>query len=171
MAACNYCGTTILFGGIKEGDRRFCGKDCHRKGHSLVLAESKIPQEFITRKTIQIHQGQCPKCNGHGPVDVHTSHRVYSLLFMTSWKSIPEICCRSCGVKRQVGGAVFSALLGWWGFPWGLIMTPVQIVRNIKAIVTYSENSRPSDKLAHAVKGWLAQQLIEKQPGAVMESR
>lgn len=169
MAACDYCGTIILCGGIKEGDLRFCGTGCHHKGFRLVTAESRLSPEYIARKTIQIHQGRCPKCNGPGPVDVHTPHRVYSLSSMTSWPSIPEIGCRPCGIKRRAGGAVFSSLLGWWGFPWGLIMTPVQIVRNIKDILAYSENGRTADKLAHAVKSWMAQKLIEKQPGAVME--
>jgi hypothetical protein len=28
-----------------------------------------------------------------------------------------RVCCRSCAVKSQLGGALFSLAFGWWGFP------------------------------------------------------
>ena len=43
----------------------------------------------------------------------------------------PQISCRRCGLKSQAAGAAFPLVLGWWGFPWGLVVTPVQIGRNI----------------------------------------
>ena len=79
----------------------------------------------------KLWQGQCPKCHGPGPVDLYKSFRVHSLVFMTQWKTLPQIACRSCGRKAQLTDALYSLALGWWGFPWGLLMTPVQIGRNI----------------------------------------
>lgn len=32
--------------------------------------------------------------------------------------------------KHHIGYTVLSFLLGWWGFPWGLIYTPASIFTN-----------------------------------------
>jgi hypothetical protein len=163
MAGCGYCGTTILFGGVRDNGLRFCNEKCHQKGYALVVSR-EIPQEIVDRQVKEIHRGLCPKCNGQGPVDVHTSYRIYSLLLFTSWKSIPDICCRSCGIKGQVGSGIFSLLLGWWGFPWGFLMTPVQVVRNISGIVKGPDSSNPSGKLENLVRTIIAQQLVAENP-------
>jgi hypothetical protein len=54
-------------------------------------------------------------------------------------------------MHRQLAGAISSLLVGWWGFPWGLIYTPVQIVRNIGALKNPPDPSRPSDALRKSV--------------------
>jgi len=66
--------------------------------------------------------------------------------------------CRRCAVKSQVGNLFFSGILGWWGFPWGLIFTPVQVGRNFMAIFTPPDPSQPSDKLVQAARIQLASQ-------------
>ena len=165
MKPCDYCGTTIVFGGVKDQGLNFCCKDCYHKGYALVDIRKKIPQDVLLKQTNRIYNGQCPKCQGVGPVDVHTSYRVYSFIIFTSWKSIPRVCCRSCGLKSQIGGIIISMIFGWWGFPWGLLMTPLQMIRNIAAIAKGASNN-PSEKLTNYVKNWIAHRLFEKQHGA-----
>ena len=75
MAKCNFCGSSILFGGVKDGKYRFCNEACHRGGANLLAAEL-IPFEVVDQEARQVHQGECPKCAGPGPVDVHTAHSV-----------------------------------------------------------------------------------------------
>lgn len=162
MAKCAYCGTTILFGGIKDNEFRFCNEKCRLNGYSLFIAK-EIPQAFVEQRAEEIYRGLCPKCKGSGPVDVHTSHRVYSLLVYTSWKSSPNICCKSCGGKNQARDALFSFSLGWWGFPWGFIMTPIQVFRNIAGILKTQDETRPSEDLKQLVRISIAQGLIEKR--------
>lgn len=162
METCSYCGTTILFGGIKDRDLRFCKKECHQKGRVLELFNS-IPKDAVENQVRQIHRGKCPKCQGSGPVDVHTAHRIYSALLFSSWSSIPEVCCRSCGIKSQIGNTIFSLVLGWWGFPWGFIMTPVQIGRNIVGIVKGPDESKPSDKLENLARIGIASQMMQEE--------
>jgi len=162
MATCGYCGTTILFGGVKDESLRFCNKECHQKGHVLVLSRS-VPNTIVDDQVRQVHRGPCPKCHGSGPVDVHTAHRIYSALVYTSWSSIPNVSCRSCGLKSQIGNAVFSLALGWWGFPWGIIMTPIQVGRNIIGMMTGPDESRPSDKLENLVRISIASQMMAEQ--------
>ena len=157
MAKCEYCGTTIVFGGVKEDGLRFCTKECHQQGHLLVLSR-QIPKNIVDARLGEVHRGLCPKCQGNGPVDVHTSYRIYSALVFSSWRSIPTVCCRSCGIKGQLGNTIFSLILGWWGFPWGLIMTPVQIARNIAGMVKGPDEMKPSDKLEKLVRIAIASQ-------------
>ena len=60
--------------------------------------------------------------------------------------------CRPCAVKIQAGNLVFSSLLGWWGFPHGPPITPVQVVRNLIAIVAPPDPSHPSPKLVQVAQ-------------------
>lgn len=160
MASCNSCGTTILFGGKKEGKYRFCSDKCVAAGQVLSIAD-QIPPDVLEKYARDIHQGQCPSCNGAGPVDIHVSHNVWSALVMTSWTSTPNISCRPCGIKSQARGAAFSVLLGWWGFPWGLIMTPVQIGKNIVGMLKKADPERPSPELMQQAKMMIALQTLK----------
>lgn len=162
MAACSACNTTILFGGVRDGEKRFCNDDCHYKGYLLAVAR-EIPPDTLDQQTRSVYHGMCPNCQGPGPVDVHTSYRVWSALLMTSWRNQPRISCRSCGTKAQLGDAAFSLFLGWWGFPWGLIMTPVQITRNIIGLSSRRRSDTPSAELGRMVSMDMAARLIERR--------
>ena len=132
MNKCAYCGSTILIGGVKAGEQRFCNNNCLQNGR-ILAATRDIPQDVIDRQVEEVWRGNCPKCRGLGPIDVHKIHEVWSALVLTRWSTKVQVSCRSCAVKRQLGATVSSLLLGWWGFPWGLILTPVQITRNSSA--------------------------------------
>ena len=162
MTTCDYCGSVIIFGGVKDNGLRFCNEKCHQKGYVLVLA-NEIPNDIADQETNEIHKGNCPKCQGMGPVDVHTSYRIYSLIFITSWNSVQNVCCRSCGIKSQVGDAMSSILFGWWGIPCGLIVTPIQVIRNIIGIFKPPDKTQPSKKLKNIVKIGIATRFIEEQ--------
>lgn len=159
MASCDTCGSTILFGGKSEGGYRFCNATCQQKGRVLVAAD-QVPEDVLSQHVHAVHQGSCPKCKGPGPVDVHTAHSVYSMLIMTSWKSSPQISCRSCGVKSQALATLGSAVLGWWGFPWGLIMTPVQVGKNIVGMASKGDPGTPSPKLRQQVRLLLGARMV-----------
>ena len=164
MASCDYCGSTILFGGIRLGDLRFCNASCQQQGAILEVAD-QLHEDVVAQHVREVHEGDCPRCGGPGPVDVHTSHSVWSAMVLTSWKSKPEICCRSCGTKRRLGAVASSAVLGWWGFPWGLIMTPIQIARNLGGMLSSSASTGPSGKLENLVRVHLASQLAKSGQG------
>lgn len=159
MAKCGACGTTILFGGRELGGRKFCGDACVARGQ-VALAASQIPPDMLRRRAQEIHSGPCPKCQGMGPVDVHSSYHVWSALLLTRWWSEPRISCRACGRKRQFSALIGSTLLGWWGFPWGLIMTPVQIGRNVSALLKEIPPREPSTLLEQAAALELGTKLL-----------
>lgn len=162
MARCAYCDTFILFGGNKDGDLRFCNAECQQRGVLKHIAD-QLPGDQVNAYIQDVHSGLCPRCEGPGPVDVHTSYRVWSALVMTQWHSRPAVCCRRCGVKSKLGSAAYSAVLGWWGFPWGLLMTPVQIVRNIGGLFVSPDPEQPSEKLENILRLHLAAQAAAPQ--------
>ena len=155
MATCGSCGTTVLFGGATIGQTRYCNAKCAQRGQILTYSQQIAP-DVVRDSVSRVHRGACPRCNGPGPVDVHASYRVWSALILTKWQSFQHVACRSCGMKAQLGDTLFSLALGWWGFPWGLVMTPVQVARNIGAMLKNPSESGPSPRLENAVRVSLA---------------
>ncbi len=166
MARCDYCGSTIIVGGVKQADgKRFCNQKCHQRG-VLVAMSSRVDPGEVAAAVTRVHLGQCPRCGGAGPIDVSTSYKVWSALVLTSWSSSPQISCRSCGRKQQALGALISIVAGWWGFPWGLILTPVQVVRNVAGLFRSYDPYQPSAQLEAAVRLRLGAQLLEQHRAA-----
>jgi hypothetical protein len=162
MAKCAYCGTTLLFGGKKEGNLRFCNDTCRQKGHVLLVA-SQVPDDVVKQHARDVYAGPCPKCKQRrGPVDVHTAHKVWSAIFMTSWSSAPQVSCRSCGVKAMLFGTTTSLLFGWWGIPWGILITPVQVAKNVWGLLRTEETKQPSRKLEQMVRMNLASHALAR---------
>ncbi len=158
---CAKCGQTILFGGVRDGGLKYCSQKCQTEG----VLQNAIPEELVWERTASIHAGDCPQCGGPGPVDVHTSHRVWSALVLTSWSDRPHLVCRSCGVKAQASDAAISLVAGWWGFPWGFLYTPIQLVKNFRGMLRPPDPTQPSQKLESQVRLLLAYELqaVESQ--------
>lgn len=163
MAKCDYCGSTIIFGGKRDNNGRFCNQQCRSRG-GLIALSRQLPEAAVQEQVWKMHQGSCPKCQGRGPVDVHVSHKIWSAVVLTRWTTTPQICCRRCGMKAQVAGAVFSAVLGWWGIPWGVLITPVQVGRNLLGIMRPPESSRPSAQLENILRMAMATNATRQQP-------
>ena len=159
MATCAYCGSTIIFGGTRDGNLRFCNARCQQAG-ALLSISNRLPQSQVQESVWKVHQGACPKCGGSGPVDVHRSYRVWSALVLTRWSSSQQLSCRPCGLKKQMADAAFSLVLGWWGFPWGLILTPIQVGRNLVGVARPPEASRPSPQLEKVLRIAMARQAV-----------
>jgi hypothetical protein len=161
MARCGACGSTVLFGGASIGEAKFCNAKCAQRGQMLTVSR-QLPPDLVRTKVSEVYRGSCPKCKGPGPVDLHNSYRVFSVLLATQWQTRPHISCRSCGTKSQAGDLLFSLFAGWWGFPWGLIMTPVQIARNIGGMIK-SAGTEPSPELENAVRISLASAAVSSK--------
>jgi hypothetical protein len=159
MAKCGYCGSTIVIGGVRAGDQRFCNNKCHQNAYVLTVTKN-VPADVLDRKVEEVWRGNCPQCRGLGPIDVHKIYEVWSALVLTRWTTKPQVSCRHCATKRQLGGAAFSFFFGWWGFPWGLILTPIQIGRNIVGMSRGPDASRASDDLRRLVLVNIGTQMI-----------
>jgi hypothetical protein len=164
MTKCGYCGSTVVIGGVRSGDQRYCNTKCLQAAHLLSVAKL-VPADVLEQQVEQVFRGNCPKCRSLGPIDVHRFYEVWSALVLTRWATSQQLSCRSCATKRQLGALVFSLFCGWWGFPWGLILTPVQITRNIIAMCAGPDTSRPSENLRKLIQVSLGKQIMAaKQP-------
>ena len=159
MTLCAQCGARILWGGVLDGGYRFCSDKC-RSNCGIIGMCKLLSDDVVHQHLLDLHAGPCPLCGGSGPVDVHTAHRVWSMLILTSWSSSSRVCCRSCGVKHQVGSIAFCTVLGWWGFPAGLAVTPIQIVRNLVAMLNPPNPDLPSVELEHMLREGMASELL-----------
>ena len=168
MAKCASCGSTIVIGGKKQGKLRFCNDECLQL-EVFLSALNHVPDDLLEKQIRAVHKGNCPKCHGPGPVDVHTSHQVWSLLVLTSSKSNPQISCRKCGIKAKIRDGVLSLFVGWWGLPWGPIMTPIQVIRNIVGIFHSPDPTNPSWELETMVELEISGKVMQAQAQGVTQ--
>jgi hypothetical protein len=157
MAKCSYCNKFIL-GGKKQGSLRFCNDECHQNGFLAPLAARTAP-EVVAERIREVHQQRCPVCGGSGPVDICTSHTAWSLIILTSWKDHPRLSCASCGKKSIWRGLALTSLFGWWGLPFGPIVTPLQLINGVRSLNKLPDASGPSETLQQMVKLDVASQL------------
>lgn len=73
----------------------------------------------------------CPICgSSKAKLNGTILYTVRSFIFVTSYKKEPIIACPDCLDNESKKSLISTALLGWWGFPWGLIKTPEYIYKN-----------------------------------------
>lgn len=167
MATCAHCGETIVFGGVTDAGQRFCNNNClaQSRAHGAAVP---VPDDAVAELVRQIHSGPCPKCRRPGPVDVHSAYWVWSALAFTRWGTLQQVSCRRCALKTQAGRLAQSAVLGWWGFPWGFIMTPVQVIRTATAMIVPPRSGQPSAGLQSFARTHL---MYQAQTGAAPRPR
>jgi len=154
MARCQQCNVVIVLGGRKKNGARYCSSNCMNQDQPV--GKRPVSDAELEASLLAVHAGPCPLCEGDGPVDVHNVHRIWSALWFTQWKTESTVGCQSCGRSAQLRGILFSSLLGWWGFPWGFIVTPIQILRNLGGMLR-SPSEYPSAQLEEMVRGQLAE--------------
>jgi hypothetical protein len=156
MAVCDYCGMT--YRGGRAGKLRFCTHQCRDRGKVLEVLDHIAPV-VVDKEIERVRSQPCPECGALSGVDIHKSHRIWSAMFYTTWKTNSHFCCQSCGRKHQLKSLAFSGLLGWW-MPVGFFITPFQIMRNIRGI--FRRGDAASDDLRRNVKIDFAQRILEQ---------
>lgn len=162
MANCSYCNSWIIFGARKDAFGTYCSDKCQVFGNCLAASNS-VPQVEIDREIEVLLKKPCPRCGRPGPVDFHKSYKVWSALILTSWSTNPDISCKSCATMRQLEAIAFSGVLGWWGFPWGIILTPVQVSRNLIDMVKKTSPGKSSPMLERAVRFQVGAKLLSQR--------
>lgn len=76
----------------------------------------------------------CERCGRDTPyLRIILVHWVWSALLFTRRGYSPLLVCSSCGAKSLGVASIKTAVVGWWGFPFGLFLTPVAIWKNLLA--------------------------------------
>lgn len=160
--ACANCGSTILFGGKKSGNRKYCNEKCFEADEIGRMSDA-IPDSEVDRFSAEIRQADCPQCGKNSGLEVFKSYFIYSVILFTSWKQKPELSCRSCARKRQLKDFFASSFLGWWGIPFGILITPIILVANVVAMIINPLHKQPSKKLKEYARLLIAQDILSRQ--------
>ena len=78
MATCYKCGIIFFVGGVKVGNKTFCGPKCAEEGRALIVADG-MPRDEVASLANNFYVGACPSCgrSGNG-VDIRRDHRLIS---------------------------------------------------------------------------------------------
>ncbi|WP_430391482.1 hypothetical protein [Dyella sp. 20L07] len=116
-----------------------------------------ITDDEVRAHAVAIRNGACPHCKGkQSVVEVRTAHWVWSALILTRYGRRTILACRDCGRSASLKALASSMVLGWWGVPFGLLVTPYKIVANVAELLR-QDKPEPSPALQTFVRTRLAQ--------------
>lgn len=101
--------------------------------YGVMVQNSKLSMQDILKYAYILRTIPCPYCrNPNKKINATVIHTVQSFLIVTTSKKAIKIGCPDCLEKQNNDAILSSAILGWWGFPWGIIKTPIYIWRNFQ---------------------------------------
>ena len=110
-----------------------------RRGMGAKLAESVDAQnKTFTLREIDAYCDTlsvlpCPNCgSSERRLNGTMTGEVMSFLIMTQYRKKFVVACPRCLDKANNAALAKSAILGWWGLPWGIINTIQSIILNSK---------------------------------------
>jgi hypothetical protein len=119
-----------------------------------IEAQFRVVSEQEIAEYCGLLQAQpCPICRSSAQrLNAALTSKVISFLVMTTWKKQFAIACPTCLDKLNRDASISTALLGWWGFPWGIIRTIQALIANGKMEKT-NHVPYPNDLLKAFVVG------------------
>lgn len=103
--------------------------------------------EEVDKYCSLIRQLNCPNCGAsHTALNATMISEVMSFILFTQYSKKLKIGCPGCLDKANESALTKTALLGWWGIPWGFIRTIQAIGHNIKNKKT-NHSDTPNDFL------------------------
>lgn len=99
-----------------------------------------------------IRNQPCPICAGtHQPLNAAVIGTVKSFILLTQYKKKLIIACPTCLQQTNQSGTSTTALLGWWGLPWGIIRSTQALISNMKTAKKIWSDE-PTDALITFIK-------------------
>ncbi|MDB5268569.1 MAG: hypothetical protein JWP58_1609 [Hymenobacter sp.] len=120
---------------------------------TIAAQFSVVSEEGVAEYCALLQTQPCPICRSSSQrLNATMTSKVISFLVMTTWKKQFAIACPPCLDKLNRDASTTSALLGWWGFPWGIIRTVQALVANGK-MARNNHAPYPNDLLKAFVVG------------------
>ncbi|RXR17682.1 hypothetical protein EQG63_09330 [Flavobacterium amnicola] len=89
--------------------------------------------EEVTELSQRLRSLPCPLCgNKTAKLNATIMYTAKSFILFSVFREEPIIGCPDCLDKKNEESIISTALLGWWGFPSGILKTPFYIYNNIK---------------------------------------
>lgn len=99
-----------------------------------------------------IRSQPCPVCAGTLlPLNAAVIGTVKSFILVTQYKKKVMIACPNCLQNANQSATNTTALLGWWGLPWGIIRSAQALTRNVKS-ARQLRSGEPTDTLISFIK-------------------
>ena len=87
----------------------------------------------------------CPVCGSTtDKLNATITATVISFVVMSTYRKEMKIACPQCMDKLNNNATMKTAIMGWWGLPWGLIRTPQALLFNNK-MKKQNGNPEPND--------------------------
>ena len=113
-----------------------------------IAAQLRVVSEAeVAAYSALLRAQPCPICRSTAqPLNATITSKVISFVVMTTSKKRFVVACPACLDKLHHEATTTSALLGWWGFPWGIIRTAQALIANSK-MAKANHASHPNDLL------------------------
>ncbi|WP_426208965.1 hypothetical protein [Massilia sp. TWP1-3-3] len=154
---CDYCGNSAKKKPLFDQGQQFCSADCL---HAARISEAAVDLSAgqIGARALAMRSGACPDCgSSESVIEIRYHYRVVSALYFTSYQRKSRFCCVACGRKQNFKSFLFTFFLGWWGVPFGLIMTPTYLIANLGELREQRSGGEPSEDLVRLAKFQLAE--------------
>ncbi|GAB5536457.1 MAG: hypothetical protein Rubg2KO_27060 [Rubricoccaceae bacterium] len=127
-----------------ELDRRGAAPALHR----VVDAQTReLSRHDVNRLVASVQKQTCPECDRDDrPLNGGVIAVAKSFILFTVYDQETIIACPDCLAVRAKRSAWITAILGWWGFPFGPIQT-VKALRHNRRTIRQRERDSPSDAL------------------------
>ena len=126
--------------GLRPGVLEIIENELKKRNLSLNILEGAKAQnreyslEEITELSQKLRSLPCPLCgNKTAKLNGTIMHTAKSFVIFSFFRKEPIIGCPDCLDKKNQESIISTALLGWWGIPWGILKTPFYIYNNIKS--------------------------------------
>ena len=96
------------------------------------IFKHEIPDDVELDKFIDLIEGlSCPGCGSREkPLRSRITREVISMVVFTNSHECPIIGCEDCLKKWDRANRLKTALLGWWGLPYGIVKTYRALAKN-----------------------------------------
>jgi endogenous inhibitor of DNA gyrase (YacG/DUF329 family) len=119
---------------------------------SIDVQLNKVDDSQLNNYLSLVRNQPCPTCGDKSQqLNAVLSTTVISAIIFTHYKKALSIGCPTCLKKANQKATLKTALLGWWGIPWGLIRTPQALIKNFRTNEHLTTNE-PSNILIDFVK-------------------
>lgn len=127
------------------------------RGLSVVAERAiKVQLRVATEADITEYCGllqaqPCPRCcSTYPPLNAAIINKVLSMLVLTFWERRFAIACPACLDKLVRADSDITALLGWWGVPWG-VLRAVRALRSNRKMLATNHAPYPNELLKEFV--------------------
>lgn len=101
------------------------------KGVEVQFKE--VDEKTLNEYTELLRKLPCPVCKSNSDkLNATMIGNVMSFIIMTNYEKAIKIACPKCLDKFHNKAMIKTALLGWWGIPWGIIRTSQALILNSK---------------------------------------